>query len=163
MTPELRIDGPERQKRRLRRTGTAALMVAISAGLLATSCAPGRDAAQPKVVTGTEFRLVDDKGATHAVLALENGAPLLRFLDEKGKSRAVVGLQEYGPSLFFARDNGKPGTSIGVGPTGPAMAFGDSSGNMRILLTVDSTGAPRLMLRDTSGHTAWTAPEPTKR
>lgn len=160
MTPEQRIDKLEREYRRFRRTGTVVLMavVAIGAGLLATSCTADKDAAQPKVVTGTEFRLVDDKGVARAVLAMENGAPLLRFLDEKGKSRAVVGLQEYGPSLFFARSNGKPGTSIGVGPNGPAMAFGDSAGNMRILLTVDSTGAPKVMLRDTSGHTAWTAP-----
>ena len=163
MTQEQRIDELERQNRRSRRTGMTVLVTVLGAlvvcvGLLATGCAADKGAAQPKVVTGTEFRLVDDKGVARAVLAMENGAPLLRFLDEKGKSRAVVGLQDYGPSLFFARSNGKPGTSIGVGPNGPAMAFGDSAGHPRIMLMVDSTGAPKIMLRDTTGHTAWTAP-----
>jgi hypothetical protein len=101
---------------------------------------------------------VDSSGVNRAILAMENGHPLLRFLDERGKYRASVGLQDYGPSLFFARNNGRPGTSIGVGPNGPAMAFGDSTGNLRILLTVDSTGAPKIMLRDTTGHLAWSAP-----
>jgi hypothetical protein len=167
MTPEQRIDELERQSRRFRRTGMAALMavcltVAVCAGLLATSCAGSKDAQQPTVVTGTEFRLVDSSGMTRAVLAMENSYPLLRFYNEDGKIRASVGLQEYGPSLFLARDNGRPGTSIGVGAHGPAMAFGDSAGNVRILLTVDSMGAPKMVLRDTAGHTAWTAPEPSK-
>ncbi len=170
MTPRQRIEEPERQSRRCRRTGRAALMavgltVAVCAGLLGTSCAGGKDAPQPTVVAGTEFRLVDSSGKTRAVLALEHGHPLLRFFDESGKSRASVGLQEYGPSLFFARDNGRPGTSIGVGGRGPAMAFGDTAGHMRIVLNVDDStgGMPTIALRDTTGHTAWTAPEPPKR
>ena len=163
MTREQRIGGQERQKRRLRRANTAILVtvsVALMAcfGLVATSCTSSKGTPQPKVVTGSEFRLVDSSGMTRAVLAMERGNPLLRFLDERGKYRASVGLQDYGPSLFFARSNGRPGTSIGVGANGPAMAFGDSAGNMRILLTVDSTGAPKIMLRDTTGHVAWTAP-----
>ena len=168
MNPEQRIDELERQNRRFRSTGAAVLATAIvalvvCAGLLATNCAGARSTPKPGVLTGSEFRLVDSSGVTRAVLAMENGNPVLRFLSEQGKPRAVVGLQEYGPSLFFARENGKPGTSIGVGLNGPAMAFGDSAGNMRILLTVDSTGAPKMVLRDTTGHTAWTAPEPLKR
>jgi hypothetical protein len=168
MIPEQRINELERQSRRSRRTGTAVLVTvvaafAVYAGLLATNCAGPKSAPKPGVVTGSEFRLVDSSGVTRAVLAMENGNPLLRFYNEQGKPRAVVGLQEYGPSLFFARENGRPGTSIGVGPNGPTMAFGDSAGNMRILLTVDSTGAPKMVLRDTAGHTAWTAPEPLKR
>jgi hypothetical protein len=31
------------------------------------------------------------------------------------------------------------------------------------MLMVDSTGAPQIVLRDTTGHTVWTAPEPLKR
>lgn len=170
MTPEQRIEETERQSRRFRCTGKAALMaaslmVAVCAGLLTTSCAGSKDAQPPTVVTGTEFRLVDSSGMIRAVLAMEHGHPLLRFFDERGKSRASVGLQEYGPSLFFARDNGRPGTSIGVGGRGPAMAFGDTAGHMRIMLNVDDStgGMPTIALRDTTGHTAWTAPEPPKR
>ena len=148
------------QGRRYRRVGTAALIAicltaATGAVLLITSCAGSKGALPPTVVTGTEFRLVDSSGTIRAVLAMERGYPLLRFLDERGEFRASVGMQEYGPSLFFARSNGRPGTSIGVGTNGPAMAFGDSAGNPRIMLVVDSTGAPKIMLRDTTGHTTW--------
>jgi len=39
------------------------------------------------------------------------------------------------------------------------MAFGDTAGHMRILLHVnDSTGMPEVALRDSTGHTVWTAP-----
>jgi hypothetical protein len=119
---------------------------------------------QSNVVTGREFRLVDDKGASRAVLSLEDGNPVLQFLDERGKSRASVGLQEYGPSLFFARPDGRPAVSMGFGGKGPSMAFADSASHMRILLNVDdSTGMPAIVMRDTSGHTAWTAPEPQRK
>jgi|GEM_PF-4250974 len=163
MTQEQRVEKLQRQNCRFRRTGTAVsfavcLTGVVCAGLLATSCTGNKGAQPPTVVTATEFRLVDSSGMTRAVLAIEHGHPLLRFLDEQGKYRASVGLQDYGPSLFFARSNGRPGTSIGVGTNGPAMAFGDSAGNPRIMLVVDSTGAPKIMLRDTTGHTAWTAP-----
>jgi hypothetical protein len=117
---------------------------------------------QADVLTGREFRLVDDQGVTRAVLGMEKGNPMLRFLGEQGEFRASLGLQEYGPSLFFARDNGRPGTSIGVGGKGPSMAFADTAGHLRIVLTVaDSTGLPAM--RDTAGHTVWTAPKPLKR
>jgi hypothetical protein len=168
MTPEQRIDELEQANRRFRRTGSAVLVTvvaafAVCAGLLATSRAGAQSTPKPGVVAGSEFRLVDSSGITRAVLAMENGNPLLRFLDGRGKPRAVVGLQEYGPSLVLIRDNGRPGASIGVGKMGPSMAFGDSAGNVRFMLTVDTTGAPKIMLRDTTGHTVWTAPEPLKR
>jgi hypothetical protein len=163
MTPEQRIEKLKRENLRFRRTGTALLAAAcailvVGIGLLATGRAGAQNTPKPGVVTGNEFRLVDTSGITRAKLMMENGNPVLRFFDDQGKSRAAVGLQEYGPYLFFARANGKPGASIGVGPLGPAMAFGDSAGNVRIMLTVDTTGTPAVALRDTTGHTSWTAP-----
>jgi hypothetical protein len=168
MIPEQRIDELERQSRRSRRTGMAVLVTVVAAfvvcaGLLATNCAGAKSAPKPGVVTGSEFRLVDTSGITRAVLAMENGNPVLRFLSEQGKSRAMVGLTQFGPVLSFARENGRPGTSLGVSRSVSSMAFGDSAGHPRIMLVVDSTGSPTIMLRDTTGHTAWTAPEPLKR
>jgi hypothetical protein len=170
MTQEQRIEKLEQESRRFRRAGTVVLTVAFVAlavcvGLLTTGRAGAQNTPKPGIVTGSEFRLVDSSGMTRAVLHIEkNGQPLLRFLGEKGELRASIGLQDYGPSLFFARANGKPGTSIGVGGKGPSMAFADTAGHMRIMLHVDdSTGMPTIALRDTTGHTAWTAPEPPKK
>ena len=168
MTPEERIDELERQSRRFRRTGMAVLVTvvaafAVYAGLLATSCAGAKSAPKPGVVTGSEFRLVDSSGVTRAVLAMESGNPVLRFLSEQGKPRAMVGLTQFGPVLSFARENGRPGISLGVSRSVSSMALGDSAGHPRIMLVVDSTGMPTITLRDTTGHTAWTAPEPLKR
>lgn len=185
MTQEQRIDELERQNRRFRRTGMAVLVTTLVAlvvcvGLLATSRAgaqpgapkpnyntgPWRDMnPTPKggIVTGGEFRLVDDSGATRAVLYMESGNPMLRFLGPKGERRAVIGLDQFGPLPFFARANGRPGTSIGVGGRGPSMAFGDTAGRPLIMVFLnDSTGMPKIVLRDTTGHNAWTAPEQNK-
>jgi hypothetical protein len=169
MTPEQQVEETKQKNRRVRRIGTAVLvagMVVLTgcAGLSAASRAGVQSTPTPGVVTATAFRLVDTSGVTRAVLAMERGGPVLRFLGEKGEFRAVVGLNEFGPLLLFARDNGKPGTSMGVGGKGPSLAFADTAGHLRILLTVeDSTGMPAIRLRDTTGHVAWTAPEPQKR
>jgi hypothetical protein len=168
MNPEQRIDELERQNRRFRSSGAAVLATAIvllvvCAGLLATNCAGAKSTPKPGVLTGSEFRLVDSSGTTRAVLTMENGNPVLRFLSEQGKPRAMVGLTQFGPILSFVRENGRPGASLGVSRSVSSMAFGDSAGHPRIMLVVDSTGAPTIALRDTTGHTAWTAPEPLKR
>jgi hypothetical protein len=114
---------------------------------------------QQNVVTGREFRLMDDKGATRAVLSLEEGNPALHFLDQRGRSRACVGLQESGPSLFFALPDGRPAMHVAFGDKGFSMAFADTAGSTRILLNVDdSTGMPTIAVSDSAGHTVWTTP-----
>jgi len=168
MTPEQRIEGLERQNRRFRQMGTAVMVTAlvalvVSVGLLATGRAGAQSTPKPGVLTGSEFRLVDTSGITRAKLMMENGNPILRFLSEQGKPRAAIGLQAFGPILAFLRDNGRPGASLGVTRNVSSMAFGDTTSNVRIMLVVDSTGAPTIALRDTTGHTVWTAPEPLKR
>jgi hypothetical protein len=139
--------------------------LAACAGLVATGCGGSKDAKQQGIVTATEFCLVDSAGVTRARLMMDRGNPILRFFGEKGEFRAAIGLQEYGPSLFFARANGRPGTSIGVGGHGPAMAFGDTAGHPRIMMLIDDSigGMPTIALRDTTGRTVWTEPEPLKK
>jgi hypothetical protein len=168
MTPEQIIYELERQNRRFRQTGTAVLVTAlvalvVSVGLLATGRAGAQSTPKPGVLTGSEFRLVDSSGITRAKLMMENGNPILRFLSEEGKPRAAIGLQTFGPILSFLRENGRPGASLGVTKNVSSMAFGDSASHVRIMLVVDSTGAPTIALRDTTGHTAWTAPKPPER
>ncbi len=186
MTQEQRIDELERQNRRFRRAGMVVLMtifitLVVCAGLLSTSRAgaqpgapkpnfntpPWRDPnPTPKggIVTGGEFRLVDDKGATRAVLYLDSGSPVLRFLDEQGIPQASVGLQpSYGPSLFFHHANGAPGVSIGVSANASILFLADSGGRRRTLLSVGSDGAPNIELRNRTGHVLWSALEPLKK
>lgn len=168
MTPEQRIGQLEHENRRFRRVGTAVLaaaciVLAVGIGLLAASRAGAQSTPKPGVVAGTEFRLVDSAGITRAKLMMESGNPILRFLNEDGKPRAAIGLQTFGPILAFLRDNGRPGASLGVARNVSSMAFGDTASHVRIMLVVDSAGAPTIALRDTSGHTVWTAPEPLKK
>ncbi|MBN2464955.1 hypothetical protein JXD38_04955 [candidate division WOR-3 bacterium] len=162
MTPQHRLDNPKQETRRIRHTGTAvaAAAAAILAGCAGLSVTRRAAKSTPDIVTATAFRLVDTAGATRAVLAMEQGDPVLRFLGEDGAFRASIGLHERGPFLFFAREQGKPGTSIGVGGKGPSIALADTAGHLRILLTVaDSTGMPTIRLRDTTGHVTWSVPE----
>ncbi len=127
--------------------------------VLAAGCASDKTGQQSGVVTGSEFRLVDADGATRAVLALDNGNPVLRFMDRQGKIRTSLLMYEDGGSgLVFTQESGRPGASIGSNAAGPALAFGDGAGNVRALLTVGKDGTPKLVLKDTTGHAAWTAP-----
>jgi hypothetical protein len=185
MTQEQRIEELERQIRRFRRTdmvalATALVAVVVGVGLLAVSRAGAQPGAPkpnyntppwhetnppPKagVVIGGEFRLVDDSGATRAVLYLEKGNPVLSFLDQQGIFHASVGLQEDGPHLLFTYGNNRPGMSIQVSDRGAAMACSDSAGHLRIMMSVGSTGAPMITFRDSTersgaGHVIWTAP-----
>ena len=169
MTPEQRIERLERENRHFRRTGTVALTVAFVAlavcvGLLATGRAGAQNTPSPGVFTGSELELADSSGIVRAKLMMDGGQPILRFLSEQGMPRASIGLNQFGPLLFLARDNGRPGVSIGVGGSGPSMGLADTASHLRIPLHVtDSTGMPEIVLRDSTGHTIWTAPGQPKK
>ena len=158
MTPEQQVEKLERQLRRLLRIGSTVLVtvlsvVALCAGLLVTNRARAQSGPQPDVVTATEVRLVDAQGRARAVLAMEENEPRLRLYDEQGRVRASLG-----PNLVIAGADGKPGASLGVNEHASTLALG-RDGNVRALLTVDEGAKPRLVFRDSTGKTSWSAPK----
>jgi len=85
----------------------------------------------PQIISAQEFRLVDTKGQTRAVLALsDKGQPYLQFTDEFGTDRVWVGISS---------------------ETG--LAARDVDGKTRLVLSVDEEGLPSLVLRDRQHHT----------
>ncbi len=86
-----------------------------------------------KVFVAEEFRLVDEKGRTRAILG---------FTPEIGQ-----------PALWLKDTNGKIRAALRLGPKEePALALGDSAERVRIQLDVTSTEitkeSPSLILRD---------------
>ncbi len=79
-----------------------------------------------KVVTAEEFRLVDVKGRTRALLSFsEDGEPFFHLRDENDFPRVWLGVS-----------------------TETGMAVRDVDGTTRIVLSVEPDGDPSLVLRD---------------
>ncbi len=90
MTLEERMDGLERQNRRLKRAG--ALALAGVASLLLLGAARGSRLVEAEAVKAKAFVLVDDKGRTLAALHAVGFGTHLVIKDEKEVGRVVLGV-----------------------------------------------------------------------
>jgi hypothetical protein len=91
----------------------------------------------PQVISGKEFRLVDEQGKARAILALSAAEePSLTMVDRNGI--AIV-------SLGISDDSG--------------LAIRDVDGKTRLVLSVSAAGQPALMVRDRQHRTRSFQPE----
>ena len=90
-----------------------------------------------QVVSGKEFRLVDEQGKARAILALSaEGEPSMTMVDRNGI--AIV-------SLGISDDSG--------------LAIRDVDGKTRLVLSLSSAGQPSLVFRDRQHRTRSFQPE----
>lgn len=91
----------------------------------------------PQVVSGKEFRLVDEQGKARAILALSaEGEPSLTMVDRNGIAVVWLGISD---------DSG--------------LAIRDVDGKTRLVLSLSSAGQPALMVRDRQQRTRSFQPE----
>ncbi|MFH1748059.1 MAG: hypothetical protein ABIG44_13570 [Planctomycetota bacterium] len=116
MNIEERIERLERANRRMKVVALGLLAVLLGAGLVAGPAV--QQAASPRVIEASGFRLVDNSGKTRAMLVVSKEGPVgLSFLDENGKMRAIFGETKDGPALGFLDENEKVRLSLRLGRT----------------------------------------------
>jgi hypothetical protein len=144
-----------------RRQYMSVLLVAAITGLLGGGLMNwfgsrvDRAIAEPsRMVTASEFRLIDGDGRTRALLSLLRGKPRLIMTDEKGEFRIELGLGVDGqPALWLRDQDGKARAQIGLTGTGsPGLELTDGRGRNRTSLGLASNGEPSLLLRDDTGR-----------
>lgn len=121
----------------------AVLLVSMAAGIVGGLLAGPVFVAAPAVaqesatqaaksVRAEEFRLLDVKGRTRALLALSSdGEPFLQLRDEN--------------DTYIIR--------LGLGDEESGLAIRDREGKTRVILSLDATGEPSLVMRDRNHKT----------
>ena len=142
-----RLEKLERDNRRLKRLGAAALVLAAALGAIyATRPVPAK-------ITAHEFDLVDRSGATRGFMGVRDGASNITLSDSQGKPGVVMAALSSGASGISLSDSqGKAGVAMTVSPSGePSVGLSDSQGNPRVFMVVLPSGEPDITLQDAQG------------
>ena len=141
-----RVDRLERENRRLRRGGAAALL-GLAAALVMGQAPRGGNA---RTVEAERFLLRDASGKARAELAIQpDGSPYLEFRDGAGNARAGLGLQGETAHLGLTDKKGKGGTILRAQPNGrPNITLTDEHGARRAVLFLSDGGTPTLAFSD---------------
>lgn len=158
----------ERQNRRLKQTGAAALVVTASLLFMGqASRTKPVQASQSNTVEASRFILKDDRtGKVRAVFSIDarpdNSGPVqLVFYDAEGKERVRLNsgiLPSLGGALNLADEKGKAGVFISSSDAfGNSLSLDDSKGFPVTLLTTDRAVLPSLeaksvSLKDSDGN-----------
>jgi len=173
---EIRLAKLERQNRRLKRAGLAALVL-VGSTLLASFTVQGP--AKPVAVTPTleaqRFVLKNARGEPRAELTLDNDEPRLDLDDAKGHPHILLRVSRGIPELALvgsgtrptvhlyvvgewshvalSRPHGKGGILLSTNPTGSGVRLYDADDKPAVELSLTS-GGPSLELTDTAGFKA---------
>jgi hypothetical protein len=138
-----RLEKLERENRRLRRGGLAALLVVALAGILGAA----RPAA--KTLRAQQLVLTDAAGNVRAKLSAENAKfASITLYDAKG--RKMLSLNGGGPRPGIAMADVTGKTRVLLGGLSPNLSFYDDAGDTTVSLDGDALG-PRLLLFDGAG------------
>lgn len=108
---------------------------------------------EPKTLVAEQFRLVDARGNTRAVLSCApDGSPSLLFEDAQGHARAQVGMKGSRSIVNLDDGDGKARVQLLVEEDGAVgLALHDAQGQARVTLNLAPDGSPTLALRDKTG------------
>jgi hypothetical protein len=166
-----RLEGVERENRRLKARGVVAL-IGLAAVLLMGQAVPGR-----RDIEAQSFTLLDSTGKSQARLGMVAGGPALQLFDADGHGRAGISVRQDGTpwlSLFdgsgkggvtlavganqdtvlLIRDpDGKARATLGLGGQGVSLVLADAQGVSRVGIDVQAGDATRVVLQDRAGTT----------
>lgn len=152
-TLERRLEGVERENRRLKRAGALALVLIVAMVLMG-------HVLDEKVVEAERFVLLDPNGETRAVLVVTNGGAGLYLYDNKGKLRTgLVGGMEDETGLSLYGSDGKESARLNVYADGrPSMTLLGKEAKPKATLTVLSDDSSHLFISDKDGRVIWSVP-----
>lgn len=140
-----RLEGVERENRRLKRVG-AAMVATITAVILMGQVTSPK---VPAVVEAEQFVLRDGRGKARAWLNMSDGSVSFALADKDEKTRTLLYVRDDGThGLILATHDGQTRVEVKVGVSGvPTLSLVDNDGN-RIGMFVLSDGKPALGLVD---------------
>jgi hypothetical protein len=143
-----RLERVERQNRRLRAGGVAAVV------LLAAGVAMGQAAPVPKVVRAERWEVVDGGGTVRAKCFVSpEGAVGLALCDRDGKVRALYGVNKDDfPHFAFMDAGGSPRAALHTASDGSmGLGFTTDGGKGGLLLSNETDGARGLVFMGSGG------------
>jgi len=147
--PELvgRLEKLERDNRRLKGFGLAALVIATAfATIYATQPIP-------ETIKAHEFEVVDGTGNRRVSMGVSPVTAYVMILDEKGNARGTLAFSDSRGSVLGLSDaQGEPCLALALSPSGHAD-IELSKGKGSAYLGVDSSGLPNITLSDPQGFT----------
>lgn len=140
-----RLEGVERENRRLKRVG-AAMVATITAVILMGQVTSPK---VPAVVEAEQFVLRDGRGKARAWLNMSDGSVNFALADKDERTRTLLYVRDDGTDgLILATHDGQTRVEVKVGVSGvPTLSLVDNDGN-RIGMFVLSDGKPALGLVD---------------
>lgn len=150
-----RVEDLERQNRRLKRSGLAVLLTAVSL-IVMGQARPVTD------VAAHSYTLLDTKGAKRAELLMDSDSPqkssdpTLRFFDEKGNQTLILsasrleltGQSDAGTNVLLDDANGVTRANLGLIADQSFVLLNDSKGVTRVRVNLDR-GQPAVALQNT--------------
>ena len=146
-----RLDKLEKQNRRLKYAGAAALL------LVSTALVMGQAAPVPETIEARMFIVRDADGTARAALTVTELGPSLVLYDADGKLRAELTVMETGPRLHLLDADGTMRAGLAATELGPGLVLYDAHGTMRVVLAGAEEGLG-LGLYDAHGNTLFSAP-----
>ncbi|MGH9442338.1 MAG: hypothetical protein ACRD16_08675 [Thermoanaerobaculia bacterium] len=106
-----------------------------------------------RLVEGTEFRLVDEKGTSRAVLAVGRSGTAISVNNGAGKTRAALTVGDDGAprlELFDRADSPRASLKL-AGDGSPALSLSDDGKRTRAEVSLGPEGSPKVELKDETG------------
>ena len=149
---ERRLSRVERENRRLRRTGAAALMVTASLVLMGQARRGARERDGAEVVEASRFVVKDAAGNLRAVLGPDQTG-MGTGLAIMGKGRVYLGVGPEGNlGLRLIDETGRPRCLLNSQPDGhTALEIRDQAEKARIVVSLRADGTPAVRLADQDG------------
>lgn len=140
-----RLEGVERENRRLKRVGAATVATITAVILMGQVTSPK----VPAVVEAEQFVLRDGHGKARAWLNMSDSSVNFALADKDEKTRTLLYVRDDGThGLILATHDGQTRVEVKVGVSGvPTLSLVDNDGN-RIGMFVLSDGKPALGLVD---------------
>jgi hypothetical protein len=148
MDLESRIELLERQNRRMKRLGLAALMIV---GILACM---GQSKPQPAgTLTAEKFVVVDAKGQARATLGMQDGSPQFTLTNSRGQNAVLIEVPATPdkPAIYLRDPQESAMLELAMTMNGPVIHLTDKSG-VRARLATNELNAPLVGVYSAVGH-----------
>ncbi len=119
MDLQRRIERLERENKRFKRLGTAALLLVVIAVSMGQT-----PRERPKTIKAQQFVIVDEKGTPRGQFGIEKGSAKLSLAHKNGKRTVELRTLPNGRSaLHFLDTNGTPRVELAIAKQGPVLNF----------------------------------------